>query len=112
MATDELSESLDGSSEGVRDRVALEGEIDLGRFEALDRVLASAASRCEAVLEIDLSEVTFMDSMGIHLLLRTRERLSEKSLRMVVVDPSPTVVHVLEVAGLRDVFEIVDVREA
>ena len=94
--------------QGISSRVSLAGEVDLSRFEEIDQALAEAEASAPATLEIDVSEVSFMDSQGLRLLLRARERAAAKDRRLTLVDPSPAVRHLLELSGLNDEFDITD----
>jgi anti-sigma B factor antagonist len=74
-------------------RVKISGEIDL----------LTAPSMIEAVLktttaELDLSEVTFMDSTGVHALLLLRE--ARAALRITAV--SQQVQHLLNITNTTD----------
>ncbi len=79
----------------------LSGEIDhqVARemMLALDR---EVAVRAPAQLQVDMSEVTFMDSSGIAVLLRTWERLEPTAARMTVVGVPPQPKKVFHAAGL------------
>jgi len=50
--------------------IRLAGELDMSNESELAEVLQTAAEHGGAIL-IDLSELTFMDSTGIHVFLRT-----------------------------------------
>jgi anti-anti-sigma factor len=52
-------------------------------------------------LIVDLAELTFMDSTGIHAILQATERL-EPGGSVVLRSPRPEVMRVLEIAGLGD----------
>jgi len=88
--------------------VRIQGDVDLSRFDALDEVLASADVDSSAALEIDLSAVSFMDSQGLKLLLRARDRAAGNGRRLLIVDPSPFVQRLIHIAGLTGTFDIAD----
>lgn len=79
----------------------LSGEIDhqVARemMLALDR---EVALRTPARLQVDMSEVTFMDSSGIAVLLRVWKRLEGAAARMRVVGVPPQPKKVFHAAGL------------
>jgi anti-sigma B factor antagonist len=50
------------------------GEIDLATAPSLERDLCSAHREVTQEMVLDLAEVTFMDSVGVHLLLDAYER--------------------------------------
>ncbi|GAC1439636.1 MAG: hypothetical protein NVSMB51_17810 [Solirubrobacteraceae bacterium] len=64
-------------------RVRPHGEIDLATTAELDAALAGVEARGAAPIELDLGAVTFIDSTGIHLLLRACGR--SPGLRIVAL---------------------------
>jgi anti-sigma B factor antagonist len=96
------------SSEPQVSRVAVSGEIDLNSSDELAALLASAASNAPALLEIDLSAVSFMDSQGLHLLLQAHHRAVSAGRRVLIANPSNVVRRLFEVSGVGQVLEVVD----
>jgi anti-anti-sigma factor len=81
------------------------GEIDLTACDELQRCIETCcATRPHVVL--DLAEVTFMDSTGLNALIWAHRRLGHRPGAVVLRNPSPAVVRVLEIAGLIDMFSI------
>lgn len=82
--------------------VVVEGEIDLTtahRFvDAIDEAVRGSSD-----VEIDLRSTTFMGSVGLHALLDAQLRLAEP---IVLVDPSPPMMRLLEVAEVVGVFPV------
>jgi anti-anti-sigma factor len=72
-------------------RVKVTGELDV-----LTAPLVIEAVIKAMTVELDLGEVTFVDSSGVHALIQLRNRRSE--LRIVAI--SPPVKRVLEVTGI------------
>ncbi len=83
------------------------GEIDLATAPELRDRLAEIPSDAENVI-VDLSDVTFLDSTGLSVLVATWKRLADDdshgTFRLVV--SRPTIKRVLEVTGLAQVFEV------
>jgi anti-anti-sigma factor len=79
------------SSDG---RPALGGELDLLSVPALE----AALTQLSGPVEIDMSGVTFFDSSALRTFLTARRRNSE----LRIVNPSKSVVKVLEVTGTLD----------
>lgn len=92
-----LLEVRTDDAEGV---VYLTGELDMTSEKALESWV-SKIDLNTATITLDLSEVTFMDSTGLHWLIRLARRCT-----VVVRDPHPNVRHVLEVTGLDERPEI------
>jgi anti-sigma B factor antagonist len=81
--------------------VAVHGEVDLASVAALDaatsRALASDARR----IVIDLGACEFLDSTGLHALVRLHRRVTRRAGRELLVLPGPPVVQrAIEICGL------------
>jgi anti-sigma B factor antagonist len=83
---------------GARD-IQVEGELDLAVAGKLDEVLAKACEQCERVL-VGLERCAFIDSSGIAVILRARNRMQEEGNRLVVYAPTDQVLRVLSMTGL------------
>jgi anti-anti-sigma factor len=92
-------------------RIALAGELDVAvasDFRArLIQVLAESAS-----VILDLRELEFMDSSGIHALEAADARARALSKRLVIAHPTPAVLRVLELTEMNEILEIVDASGA
>jgi anti-anti-sigma factor len=64
------------------------GEVDLSNTSALLADLAEAVANSSPGLLLDLSEVEFMDSSGVHMLYDLAERLANRQQRFAVLLPS------------------------
>jgi anti-sigma B factor antagonist len=51
-------------------------------------------------LMIDLSETTFLDSAGIHVLVTSRQQADKNGIHLRVVNPSDVARRVLAIAGV------------
>lgn len=83
------------------------GDVDLAahaRFEA--EVEKSWPGTSDLV--IDCSGVTFLDSMGLRVLVHTRQRAAEYGHDFTLAAPSEPVLRVLELAGVADLFPVVE----
>jgi anti-sigma B factor antagonist len=84
----------------------LAGEIDMDTAPAVRNAALRALRQHSATLNIDLSEVTFMDSTGLEVLLATRRRTEAEGGQLHIVDPTYAVLRVLEVTGVDRLFHI------
>ena len=57
---------------------------------------------------LDLSEVTFLDSTGLGVLITGLKRCRSAGGDLVLVTAQPNVLKVLEITGLNDVFKVHD----
>lgn len=104
----ELSEeSLDGTA-GV---VAVQGEIHVSSAPELSGRLADALDRGVTSLVLDLSQVEFIDSTGLSVLLNVLRRLTQRGGALVIVCTNPTVLRLFEITRLETTFDIVGTRE-
>jgi anti-anti-sigma factor len=87
------------TADGVRLTAA--GEIDRTSAPILAAQLHNAIDAGDGLIVVDLGDVTFMDSSGIHALVTAHQSAPER-LRLGTVHP--VVQRVLEIAALLDVF--------
>jgi stage II sporulation protein AA (anti-sigma F factor antagonist) len=105
MPSDPSSESpleVDVVRIGVGVVVAFHGELDVGNAAAMRDHLAEILSQNppHLKLEVNLSEVQFIDSVCIGLLVTTGHRLKESGGSLAILNPSPTVRSILRIMGL------------
>ena len=58
------------------------------------------------MIVVDLEKLSFMDSSGLHLLLRMKEAC-EPADRLRIVDGSPAVARLIDLSGIRDLLPII-----
>lgn len=92
----EVSASINGTT-----TVVPRGELDLATVPELEGWLEDLC-RARADVVLDLSEVTFVDSCGLHVLLRARSRAGKAHIGLRLARPSRTVLRAIEAAGLSD----------
>ena len=85
--------------------VAVGGEIDLSTAPAFEAAVATALTEDPAVLVIDLSDVTFMASVGLRILVATQEELRE-SVQVAVVANNPATSRPIEMTGLHEIISL------
>ena len=83
-----------------RHLVALRGELDLAAVELVEEEMRAIAAADGPVLVLDLSGLEFIDSTGIHLLLRLHADSEASGNRLRVVPGPPAVQRVLELTGV------------
>jgi len=87
------------SHQGAMAIVTVRGEIDLVTAPLLQEAFEGLGSR----VTVDLREVSFMDSSGLAVLIKQKERMNGDELR-IVADSRP-VLRLFEVSGLTELFE-------
>jgi anti-sigma B factor antagonist len=83
------------------------GEIDMSSVAALQRELDAARLEAVTVL-LDLSGVRFIDSSGLHLLLRASHSSASSDWDFFLVRPSESVLRLIELSGTADMLAVVD----
>jgi anti-sigma B factor antagonist len=86
--------------------VQLLGELDMSTAPQLRDELLRLASDGAKDVTVDLSQLQFMDSTGLSVLITGLKRLREKGGDMALRSPTPSTRRVLEITGLTEVFAI------
>jgi anti-sigma B factor antagonist len=102
-----VDEAVDDSTHVV----SLRGEIDAHTAPKLGSRLFGLAEDGARGVVVDLSQVTFMDSTGIGVLVNALRHLRVRRCKMVLVCPTPRVMRPFEVTGLTGHLTIFDSRE-
>jgi anti-sigma B factor antagonist len=83
--------------------LAVEGEVDLAVAGALQQAGVDAIeANPTAELQVDVSQVTFMDSTGLGALIQIRNAAPD---RFRLVGVAPRLAQLLEITGLSDTFQ-------
>ena len=98
---------------GLRDApgLAIRGEVDINSAEPLEAALDAAIRESVGAFVIDLSELEFIDSTGLHVLLRARGLLGREDRALALVCPHGPVRRVFELSGLSEQFALYGSRE-
>jgi anti-anti-sigma factor len=84
----------------------LTGEVDIVAAQELRARLLGAVRNEDTGLVVDLTDATYIDSVGVSLLFELAEKLSERQLRLAVVLPEGGLVgRVLGIVNLASVAE-------
>ena len=81
-------------------RIVAEGELDLAAAPSVEDAGARAVNEGVKHLELDLREVTFIDSTAIRALLRVGETMRAAGGRLVLRCAAGNVLRVIEIAGV------------
>jgi anti-anti-sigma factor len=91
--------------------VAVRGEIDVATVPSLERALDTAIRATRGAFVLDLSDVEFVDSGGLHAVLRARALLAREDRALAVVCPPGPVRRLFDVAGVADLLFLYASRE-
>jgi len=91
--------------------IAVSGEIHVSTAPQFSRRLNDAIGQGKTAVVLDLSDVTFIDSTGLSVLLNGLRRVTRRQGRMALVVSNPTVLRLFEVTQLDATFDICPTRE-
>jgi anti-sigma B factor antagonist len=91
--------------------VAVRGEIDIATVPRLERALDTAIRTSRGAFVLDLSDLEFLDSSGVHALLRARALLAREDRALAVVCPPGPARRLFELAGIADLLYLFASRE-
>lgn len=84
----------------------LQGELDLGTADRLGDATTRANEQGARTIVLDLAELRFIDSSGLHELVKALKRQREIDGDVVLRSPTAQTLRVLELVGLTKVFTI------
>src|SRR4051812_23482334 len=91
------------SAEGDRVVVALAGECDVAARDELTAALNAAVTSAEVVL-VDVAELRFLDSSGVHGLVKAYHAATERGGRLYVDNARGVVAQVLDLTGVGELL--------
>src|SRR5918999_840030 len=107
-----LNFDVESRAEGDRAIVTVRGDFDLQVAERVVAELAQVEQRAPALLVIDLSGLSFMDSSGMGVIAAAQARAVEAGRRIVFVRPPYTVRRAFELSGFDGIITVVDDLDA
>ena len=90
---------------GPPPRIVVRGEVDIATAGELAACMEQALELGPPVL-VDLSQVTFLDSTGLSVIVRALERYDYAEGSIQLIDPPPTVQRTLEITNIIDLVSI------
>ena len=91
--------------------VIVRGELDIITAKQQTEALEAASRESAGAFVDDLSDVDFLDSSGVNVLVRTRAVLGREERDLVVVCPPGAARRIFEVAGIADLLALFDSRQ-
>jgi len=82
--------------------LALSGELDVVSAPELGRHLSEALSEPHAHVTLDLSELAFVDSAGVSVLIKAKQDADSSGRTLVLARPTEQVHRVFALVGLAD----------
>jgi anti-sigma B factor antagonist len=86
--------------------VSVEGEIHLSTAPEFSQLLSSVIASEPAGLVLDLTDVVFIDSTGLSVLLNALRDLTHAGGRLALASANPTVLRLFEITHLDETFDL------
>ena len=93
------------SEEGNISTVQLDGDIDMDFTEKAKEVIFPVIDSGKEV-HLNLSQVQYMDSSGISVLIESHQRALEKNTKVIIKDVSKSVLKVIMMAKLEQILNL------
>ena len=88
--------------------LALSGELDLVSSPALERAMEDQAQSDLELIVIDMRRLEFMDSTGLHTVLRIQQAAHDAGRRFALIRGPDQVQRLFDLTGLAETLTIVD----
>ncbi|BBX46937.1 STAS domain-containing protein [Mycobacterium cookii] len=85
--------------------VSIGGEVDLSTAPAFEAAITTALEEQPPVLVIDLSDVTFMASVGLRILVATQDE-NRDAVRVAIVANSSATARPIQMTGLDEIISL------
>ena len=91
--------------------IAARGEIDLFTAPELKQVVTDAIESGERRVVIDLTDVSFLDSTALGVLIGAVKRLRSRGGALAIVNTEASITKTFEITGLDQIFTILPSRD-
>lgn len=88
--------------------LALSGELDLLSSPVLQRAVDAAAGSDVELIIVDLRQLEFMDSTGLHVIVQAQHRMHENGRRFVLIRGPEVVQRLFDLTGVADALTVID----
>jgi anti-anti-sigma factor len=86
--------------------LALAGRLDLIGVQQIEMTFTVHTASRHKPTVVEVTELTYLSSLGVRLLLGSAKALAGHGTKMVLLNPQPQVLQVLQLGGLDTVIEI------
>jgi anti-sigma B factor antagonist len=87
------------------------GEIDVSTAETLAEAVSKSLDAGQPRVLVDFAEVTFIDSTGLGILVRSHRAAEARGATFGIVNPTPQTLKLIRVLGLDQLLSIFDSPE-
>lgn len=96
---------VESTAQGRRLRVVVSGEVDVSNAEELRaKIDAGFADTAVEQIEVDLAEVSYIDSTGIGVLVGSAHKAHDAGRGFEVLNPQANVLRILGLLGVDEVL--------
>lgn len=92
-------------------KIRLIGRLDTGGVNSIETKFSAAAVAHGVDKIVDLSDVDFIASMGIRMLIATARAAHQKGIRIILYALQPPVKGVIENASLQQIIAVTDTEQ-
>lgn len=103
--------SVETHTSGRAITLTIHGELDLLSAPVLEQALGEVKALEVDLIILDLRELAFMDSTGLHLLVQAQQHAHDSGRSFALVRGGEQVQRLLDVTGVGDALTIVDSPE-
>ena len=96
--------------QGTTTTIAIGGEWDLAAQHVTRQAIRSALARSPECVVLDLSQLTFIDSSAIHVILELQKRCAQRNVRLVIAPGPRAVQRPFEILGLTIALPLLTAR--
>ena len=90
--------------------LTVRGQLDIAAVQRLEFALDTAIRESVGALVLDFSDLEFLDSGGLRVVLRARASLARDERHLAIVCPPGPVRRLIDLAGVADLFFLYDSR--
>jgi anti-sigma B factor antagonist len=94
--------------EGTTTAIEVHGEWDLAGLASIRQAISWVMDDLPECIVLDLSQVGFMDSTGLHAAIELTRRSAAQNKRLVIIPGPEPVQRMFEVTGLREQLPFID----
>jgi anti-sigma B factor antagonist len=98
--------NIDINEENERVNVAVKGDIEMMTIKDFKEKLLDIGQKIDKDIELDLSNVEYIDSSGVGVLISLLKMQKKKGKTIKIKKVSSKVLNVLKLSSLSDVFEL------
>ena len=94
-------------TEGDRVRLGISGDVDLSNAANVETQLTTAIPNWASAVELDLGEVTYLDSAGLQVVFALTVKLRRLQIDLRILAPEGTPArHAIDMAGMASIAQI------